>query len=618
MIQVSNLNKSYGPQVLFEDAHFLINPSERVGLIGRNGHGKTTLFKILLGEEHPDSGIIKIPAGYRIGHLSQHIAFTKPTVLEEGSLSLPKNDEGWNETYKVETILFGLGFSKAELEQNPTKLSGGFQVRLNLAKVLIEHPNLLLLDEPTNYLDIVSVRWLTRFLSNWENEMMIITHDRDFMDGVSTHTMGIHRTKIRKFSGSTRKFHAQITQEEDIHEQTRVNQEKKRKEVEQFIDRFRAKASKAKAVQSRIKALNKMEQLDELQDIGSLDFRFNSIPFSGKWPITVENLSFAFSKKSPPLIDNLSFAVGKQDRIAIIGRNGKGKTTLMNLLAGELRPTSGNVNVHSNLKLGYFGQTNIDRLTPEKTVEEEILDVQPDHNRGTARKICGLMMFEQDAALKRVRVLSGGERSRVLLGKLLVSPTNLLLLDEPTNHLDMYSIDSLVQAISEFDGTVIVVTHSEMILQAVATRLIVFDGGEVTVFEGSYQDFLDRVGWQGEDHEKKESRSVQPSAEPVNKKELRRRRAEIVTERGRILKPLDQKIAQAEEKIVAIEKQLEETNAAVLQASEQGNGELIAKLSWKIHDFKQEVDSLFNQLEALSSERSAKSQEFEARLDEME
>ena len=235
-----------------------------------------------------------------------------------------------------------------------------------------------------------------------------------------------------------------------------------------------------------------------MSTIKDLEFEFVAAPFTGKCLIDAKDISFSFAPDGPPLISGLNITVGKKDRIAVIGKNGKGKTTLLNLLAGELQPLTGEVRHQSQLKLAYFGQTNIQRLSPEKTVEEEILDIQPDHNRGAARKVCGIMMFEGDNALKKVSVLSGGEKSRVLLGKLIVSPANLLLLDEPTNHLDMESVDSLLAAIDAFKGAVVIVTHSEMILSAIASRLIVFDEGKVTLFEGTYQDFLDKGGWKDE------------------------------------------------------------------------------------------------------------------------
>ena len=439
MLQVTNIDKSYGKQVLFDGVSFTVNPRERVGLIGRNGHGKSTLFRMILGEEHQDSGTITVLSGYTMGHLSQHIHFTENTVLQEACLSLPNNEDHIDETYKAEAILHGLGFTNEDFNTPPSSLSGGYQVRLNLAKVLVSETNLLLLDEPTNYLDIVSIRWLTRFLRAWRNELIIITHDREFMDSVTTHTMIIHRCKIRKIAGGTQKLYDQILMEEEIYEKTRQNDEKKRKEIEQFINRFRAQATKASAVQSRIKALARHEKLDKLEEIKTLDFKFRSAPFEAKWLMTIEDLLFSFSSGNPKLIEGLSFAVGKKDRIAVIGKNGKGKTTLLNLLSNELSPTSGEVKVHSNTKIAYFGQTNINRLMPSRTALEEIMESHPDHSHTIARSICGLMMFEGDSALKKVNVLSGGEKSRVLLGKLLVSPSNLLLLDEPTNHLDMES-----------------------------------------------------------------------------------------------------------------------------------------------------------------------------------
>jgi ATP-binding cassette subfamily F protein 3 len=529
MIQVNNLDKCYGQQVIFEKAGFILNPGERVGLVGRNGHGKTTLFKMILGQDHPDSGRISIPNGYKIGHLSQHISFSGDTVLKEACLSLRDTEDGIDETYKAEIILLGLGFSMEDFSANPLDLSGGYQVRLNLAKVLVSDPNLLLLDEPTNYLDIVSLRWLTQFLRNWKKELIIITHDREFMDGVTTHTMAIHRCNMRKEAGPTEKVYQQLLMEEEIHEKTRTNDDKKRKETEDFINRFRAKASKAKAVQSRVKALQRKDSLEKLTEIKNLDFAFKSAPFTGKQLMEVNDLSFAFDNDGTPLIDGLTFSVGKKDRIAIIGKNGKGKTTLLNLLAKEFKTKTGTVNHHGQLKMAYFGQTNISRLIPHKTIEEEIMDVHPDGNRGATRKICGTMMFPGDNALKKISVLSGGEKSRVLLGKLLVSPSNMLLLDEPTNHLDMESNDSLVEAIDAFNGSVIIVTHSEMMLHALATRLIVFDDGKVTLFEGTYQDFLGRVGWKSEnDSNAPRIKKSKPRTKSVNKKQLRRERAAML------------------------------------------------------------------------------------------
>ncbi len=611
MLQVSNLSKSYGLQVVFDDVSFTMNPGERVGLVGRNGHGKTTLFRMLIGEEQPDSGVISIPTNYTIGHLSQHVHFTEDSVLKEACLGLGPSEEGKDQTYKAETALLGLGFSPQDFHRSPLEISGGFQIRLNLAKVLVLEPNLLLLDEPTNYLDILSIRWLAQVLRGWRNELILITHDRTFMDSVTTHTMGIHRCKIRKIPGPTEKLYQQILMEEEVQERRRINDEKKRKEVEQFISRFRAQATRARAVQSKIKALQKKGRIEELSEIRTLDFEFNPAPFPGKWLMEVQDVSFSFDPQGPPLIERLSLSVGKNDRIAIIGKNGKGKTTLLNLLADEMSPLSGNVTRHPKLKLAYFGQTNVDRLNPGKTVEEEILDVHPDRNRGAARTICGIMMFEGDNALKKIGVLSGGEKSRVLLGKLLVTPANLLLLDEPTNHLDMEAIDSLLEAIGAFPGAVMIVTHSEMILSAVATRLIVFDDGKVSLFEGTYQDFLERVGWKSEEPQEPRAGNGDAAGKGAKKKDQRRVRAEFIATRARILGGLARRIAEVETHITRLEEQVEEDTKALVDASEKGDWQLMAGLSKSIHDAKERTESLFDELEGLTDEHASKSKEFE-------
>lgn len=616
MIQVSNLSKAYSTQVIFDDMGFTVNAGERIGLVGRNGHGKTTLLRMITGEERPDSGVISIPNNYAVGYLSQILKFSEDSVFKESCLGLRPSDDGRDESYKVETILMGLGFSTDDFLRHPTDLSGGYQVRLNLAKLLVSEPDLLLLDEPTNYLDIVSIRWLTNFLKCWKGELILITHDREFMDSVTTHTIGIHRNKMRKIAGPTDKLYQQILSDEEVYEQTRINEEKKRKEVEQFINRFRAQATRARAVQSKIKALQKKERLEKLSGINDLEFEFVSAPFTGKALIEAKEISFSFDPEVHPLIDSLNLTIGKKDRIAVIGKNGKGKTTLLNLFAGELQPLRGAVMHHSQLRLAYFGQTNIQRLTPEKTVEEEILDAQPDYSRGAARTICGLMMFEGDSALKKISVLSGGEKSRVLLGKLLVSPANLLLLDEPTNHLDMESIDSLLEAIDVFQGAVVIVTHSEMILHAVATRLIVFDNDRVKVFEGTYQDFLERSGWKDEGEASVRNRqNTIKKGNGMSRKDLRRAKAELTNDRSRILVPLQSRVSEVEEAITRLEQDMNHATQALVKASVKGDGESIRRLSVSIHETREKIDVLFDELETLTSKLDEKSMEFEERFE---
>jgi ATP-binding cassette, subfamily F, member 3 len=618
MITITNLSKAYGGQVVFDGVSFAVNPGEHLGLIGRNGSGKTTLFRLILGEEEADSGTIVIPKGYRIGHLSQQISFAAETVLREAALYLRSDADGADTTYKAEAILFGLGFGKIDLHRPPAELSGGYQIRLNLAKVLLSEPDLLLLDEPTNYLDIVSIRWLTQFLQNWKHELILITHDRGFMDSVITSTMGIHRCAVRKMGGATQKFYDQILKEEEIYEQTRINEERRRKEIEEFIHRFRAQATRAKAVQSRVKALHKMGTRGKLSAPKDLDFQFTSMPFAGKWVTETRDLSFSYTHDGPPLIEGLTLAVRKRDRIGIIGKNGRGKTTLLNLLGNELAPTGGTISHHEHVRFGYFGQTNIDRLNPQYNVEEEITATRPDLTRGQARDICGTMMFDGDKALKKISVLSGGEKSRVLLGKLLVSPCNLLLLDEPTNHLDMESVDSLIEAVEAFNGAVLIATHSEMILHAVAERLVVFDGDGVSLFEGTYQDFLDRIGWEDEKMSDAPMRVEKDRSRTAERKDLRRRRAEIIAGRSRALSPLQDAISKLENDIIRLEEQIKQDNEALVRASRVGEGRAIVALSISIHEAKKAIETSFEELETLTTEHHARAKEFEAMLEELD
>lgn len=607
MLIVSGLRKSYGKQVLFEDVSFQLAPGERVGLVGRNGHGKTTLFRILLGEEAADGGTITVPSGYRIGHLAQRLEFLRPTVLEEAASALPRREDGTDETYKAKAVLAGLGIDDADLSRAPAALSGGFQVRLNLARVLVSTPDLLLLDEPNNYLDIVSIRWLRRFLCAWRGSLALITHDRDFMDSVTTHTMAIHRCRVRKLPGGTEKLYAQILQEETIHEQTRMNDERKRKEAEVFINRFRAQATKAKAVQSRIKLLARHERLDKLSEIRDLDFRFNEAPFAGKWMLEARGLSFRYDP-ARPLIERFSLAVARGDRVAVVGPNGKGKTTLLRLLAGELSPASGAVKPSVNVKTGYFGQTNVDRLNPAFSIEEEVRQGNPSLTRTQVRNLCGAMMFGGDAAEKRISVLSGGERSRVLLAKILASPVNLLLLDEPTNHLDQESVDAFLEALDAFEGAVVIVTHVERVLSALATRLVVFDGGKTELFEGGYAEFLERVGWSAESAEGDPARPG--SAARENRRGQRRRRAEFVERRARELGSLRGAIGKVEAEIMSLEERVAADEAAIVDASVRNDGAAIREASSSASAARRRIEELYEELAALGNGLLEKEREF--------
>ena len=589
MIQICNVSKSYGDRVLFSGVNLVINPFERVGLVGRNGMGKSTLFKLIRGEEGSDGGQIKCPKNYRIGTLEQHLHFSRPTILEEVALGL--TGEGDSQLYRGERILFGLGFSEEDLEKPPTSFSGGYQIRINLAKVLVSEPNMLLLDEPTNYLDIVSLIWLRRFLRKFPGEVIMITHDREFMDSICTHTMGIVLGKIKKIKGSTERFYEQISLEEKIYDQTRLNQEKKKKELQNFVDRFRAKASKASQAQSKLKQIRKMGVLEERQSDGDLGFFFHYQECPGRFPLEAKDLGFAYHQ-NPLLFKNLSFSLERQDRLGIIGKNGKGKSTLLNLIAGNLELQQGGLKFHPSAQIGYFGQTHIEHLDPHRTVCQEIAQTNPKLSHTEVRNIAGSMMFRGDDADKRVEVLSGGEKSRVLLGKILAKPTNILLLDEPTNHLDMESVEVLCRQMEKFKGAIIIVTHSEMLLKRLAHRLIIFhqEGQGAEFFHGGYDDFLRKVGWKDEVPKKEKKKAG-------HKKKI----SQKILKTDSFLQWQEER-EQIENDIIKLEELLKKYNALLKKKSEQGEdlsevSQMIAQIYSKIEEkfkFMEEVEEKIN------------------------
>ena len=496
MIKTQGLEISFTGQHIFKDVDVVINKKEKVGFIGRNGSGKSTFLKLILGQLEPDSGEIIIPKGYKIGHLEQHIKFTHDTVLDEVTsiLTGDREYEGW----KGESILTGLGFSYDEMMQDPKDFSGGYQVKINLAKLLLDEPNMLLLDEPTNYLDIHSIRWLKKFLNDWRQELILITHDRDFMNSVISHTLNIHRGIFKKTSGNTENVMEKILEEEEIYNKTVLNESKKREKTEEWIKRYGSKASMASRAQSKVKMLEKNGKKEKLAAIVNLDFKFNYLPYASKENLlNIKKLNFYYNEENY-LIKDVSFSIKKTDKICVIGKNGKGKSTLLKLVTKDLLPKSGDVNLHQKTHFGYFGQMNIDRLDPNNSVYQEIQSYVPEMEETKVRQVCGSMMFSSKLSSKHIKVLSGGEKSRVMLGKILLKPANLLMLDEPTNHLDLDSCDSLLEAIRAFDGAVMMVTHDEYFLKEIANKLIIFDDDKVSVFEGTYEDFLSKVGWKDE------------------------------------------------------------------------------------------------------------------------
>lgn len=608
MLELVNVSKSFADNELFSEINLRMNYGNKIGLVGRNGSGKSTLFKLILGEEQPDSGEVIIPKGYKVGALKQYLHFTEKTLLDETALALSEDDK--YSIYKVEKILFGLGFSQEDLEKDPLSFSGGYQIRINLAKLLLTEPNLLLLDEPTNYLDIVSLRWLREFLKAFEGEVILITHDRDFMDSVTTHTMGIIRRSMFFIKGDTHKFYEQLASNEEHHEKQKIAQEKKIKELEDFIARNKARASTAALAQSKVKQLEKMDILEDLGYDSTLEFDFKYKETPAKVLLDVKNVSFGYTPDNI-LFSDISFTLQRGETLGIIGKNGKGKSTLLNVIAGELKPLSGEIEYNGSTVFGHFGQTNISHLNPKNTIIDEIYSVNQKLGEAMVRNICGLMMFSGDNAKKKISLLSGGEKSRVMLGKILAKEVNLLFLDEPTNHLDMDSIEALTKAIQNFEGSSIIVTHSEELLRATCDRLIVFSSVGATYFDGTYDEFLEKIGWEDEEPVSK------PKKPKVNKQELKKLRSALVLEKSKTLSPIKKEIEDIEAQIVKLEDMLETTKSALVEATNKIDNAKVMELSKSVSKYEKDIEAKFEELTAVQYKLDELTLDFDKKLQEL-
>ena len=613
MIQLTNIAKRYGTQELFHNVNLRMNSGQRIGLVGRNGSGKSTLFKIILEEEFYDDGELSIPKNYKIGALKQHLEFHEKTLVDEVSLALAQDDKF--SVYKVEKILFGLGFSQDDLQKSPLSFSGGYQIRINLAKLLITEPNMLLLDEPTNYLDILSLRWLKSFLRAFDGEVILITHDRDFMDGVTTHTMGLHRKSLAMIQGDTHKFYKQLQDDEELYEKQKISQDKKVKELEEFIAKNKARASTAAQAQSKVKLLEKMDRLDSLGSENSLSFNFNFKETPAKVLLDIKNLTFGYTPDTI-LFQDISFTLKKGEVLGIIGKNGKGKSTLLNTIAKELKAISGTIDYHGTVSMGHFGQTNISHLNPKNTIMEEIYLGDSKLAEATVRNICGSMMFPGETAKKKIALLSGGEKSRVMLGQIIARKVNLLFLDEPTNHLDMDSIDSLTKAIKNFEGSAIIVTHSEELLRQVCDRLIVFRQDKAEYFDGNYDDFLAKIGWDEEsDSEIKETTQAKTIEPKINKKENKKLRSEIIKERSKLTSPLKKQIEKLETVIMKNEELVETLQEELIAASNQNDNSKVIDLSREVTQYEKQIEEDFEALEIAQTELDTITDEYELKLE---
>ena len=494
MISVEHLSIEYSSRPILDDITFLINQRERVALVGKNGAGKTTLLRILAGVETPTSGRVSKIGDLSIGYLPQVMMHVDGKTLREDVMSVMRREgeEGQGEQARfiaeMDRTIIGLGFERKDFDRPCSEFSGGWRMRIELAKILLQHPDLLLLDEPTNHLDIESIQWLEDFLKINGSALVLVSHDRAFLDNVTTRTIEITLGRIYDYNVPYSQF--KVLRQERHEQQVRAyqNQQKMIQETEDFIERFRYKATKAVQVQSRIKQLEKLERLEvDIEDNSRLSLRFPPAPRSGDFPVIVEDLRKDFGEHM--VFQDATFTIRRGEKVAFVGKNGEGKTTLVRCIMGQL-DYLGTLKIGHNVKIGYFAQNQAALLDGELTVFQTIDYVAVGDIRTKIRDILGAFMFGGEASEKKVKVLSGGERSRLAMIRLLLEPCNLLILDEPTNHLDMQSKDVLKAALKEFNGTVICVSHDRDFLDGLVEKVYEFGGGKVREHLGGIYDFL--------------------------------------------------------------------------------------------------------------------------------
>ena len=605
MLQLSGAGKRFGTKLLFEDVNWLITPNERTGLVGGNGTGKSTMLKILAGIESLDYGTVSRTKGMTLGYLPQDgLAMRGKTVFEEclsvfdelrgmeieaeeltGKLSdLDPNSAAYQAAadryshianllhandiytldYQVGTVLGGLGFSKDDWERKTEEFSGGWQMRIALAKLLLEKPSLLLLDEPTNHLDLETRNWLEDYLRNYENAFVLISHDRYFLDVTVGKTVEVWNKHAHFYTGGYEKYVVQKEERKTQLLNAYKNQKERIEDLEAFINRFRYQATKAKQVQSRIKELEKIERIQVPEEEATIHFSIPQPPASGRTVIEVNHLFKTYPTPdggTKKILEDVSFQIDRGDRIALVGANGAGKSTLIRMLSGLEAPTSGEIKLGHNVLADYFAQDQYKVLDGNARMLDDIAATATKVPVLELRSLLGCFMFSGDDVFKQLGVLSGGERNRYAMAKMLVSPANMLLLDEPTNHLDLRAKDVLLDAIANFTGTVLFVSHDRYFIDGLATRVFEVEDRRVHIYPGNYEDYLWRK--QG-GPEKVQASFAKPVAAPVVPEPVIQEKKSAVKKLNPIkLKLLEDEVAAAEEKIPMLEEQIAAAESAL-------------------------------------------------------
>ena len=560
MLSIDHLSMEFASRPVLDDISFLINRKERIALVGKNGAGKTTLLRLIAGEYQPTAGRISRETDMTIGYLPQVMLFQDDRTLREEVMRVMDEgisglvDEGNEARFiaEMDRTVIGLGFERKDFDRPCSEFSGGWRMRIELAKILLRHPDLLLLDEPTNHLDIESIQWLEDFLKTSPSAVLMVSHDRAFIDNVCNRTIEITLGRIYDYNVNYSRF---VELRKERHEQqvrAYQNQQKMIQDTEEFIERFRYKATKAVQVQSRIKQLEKLERLEvDLEDTSRLNLRFPPAPRSGDFPLIVEELRKDFGEHN--VFHDVTFTIRRGEKVAFVGKNGEGKTTLVKCIMGQL-DYLGTLKIGHNVKIGYFAQNQAALLDENLTVFETIDYVAVGDIRTKIRDILGAFMFGGEASEKKVKVLSGGERSRLAMIRLLLEPCNLLILDEPTNHLDMPSKDVLKAALKDFNGTLICVSHDRDFLDGLVTKVYEFGGGRVKEHLGGIYDFLrtKKMSSLQELERKPTARSdlQQPTAAPTGAIDYAAQKAAAAEKRKK-----EKQIAEVEATIAALEQE---------------------------------------------------------------
>ncbi len=635
MISVDNVSVSYGGWTLFDGISFLVNPKDRIGLVGKNGAGKTTLLRLIIGEQQPTEGAITRNGDCTVGYLPQQMKVADTTTLleetatafaevlaleaeierltaeialredyesEEYAALLQRLNEA-NDHYHIlggetrdadiEKTLLGLGFRREDFARPTSEFSGGWRMRIELAKLLLRRPSVFLLDEPTNHLDIESIQWLEEYLKNYSGAVLVISHDRAFLDNVTNRTIELSLGKIYDYKLPYSKFVVARAERRAQQLAAYQNQQRLIEKSEEFIEKFRYKPTKSNQVQSRIKQLDKLERIEvEEEDLATLNIKFPPAPRSGQVVAEIKEVGKAFGEKR--VFSGAEFTITKGDKIALVGRNGEGKTTFARMLIGQLEPTEGSIRIGANVSIGYYAQNQDDLMNGEFTVYDTLDRVAVGDIRTRLRDILGAFLFRGEDVDKKVKVLSGGERSRLAMARMMLEPHNLLVLDEPTNHMDMRSKDILKSAIQKFDGTVVVVSHDREFLDGMVDKVYEFRDGGVREYLGGIYYFLEKRKIESLQELERKSVEVPTAERETSSGKLS---YEQKKEQEKLLRRLRKAVEQIESELAGVEEQIAAYDARFAEAAE------FSAEDYKAYDeLKKRYDHLMHEWEKASYE----------------